>query len=403
MSYRYQIIIIFILGCLSTFGQDIYPDCIHPKTLSFPLSNIIDDIIEDEIYYQPEDQYTYWYRIEVESTGILNYKLSAINTEDDYGILIYNYKGDNFCNDLVQKKENPISNKIEGKLSLKKNEIYYIGILHIKGNGCGHNLFLNTEGKSMTIKAIQNECVEEAIESIVAEDRIKEITPQPIVVVESPLKIDAQINGVVVNRTTKKNIEAIITVIDDKEQILHTIESNVDSGFFLNNTIEKKIIVSINKLGYKPLLDTFNLEANKLIIELTPINIGEKLIMHKIYFHPNTYVLKEESKEELNRLNNFMLENNTYYFEIQGHTNGNRTVKRTEKYAHLGEEWNFSGSAKKLSKLRAEKIKLFLVNNGVEESRLQTVGYGGDKMIIDKPKNMKQAMQNIRVEVIVTQ
>src|SRR5690606_19552168 len=99
----------------------------------------------------------------------------------------------------------------------------------------------------------------------------------------------------------------------------------------------------------------------------------------------------------------FMLDNDVYYFEIQGHTNGNRTVKKAERYSHLGEEWNFSGSAKKLSKLRAEKIKSFLVNNGVDEFRLQTVGYGGDKMIIDKPKNMKQAMQNIRVEVIVTQ
>jgi len=370
--------------------------------VSIPFSNIIGEKIQDEIYYQPEDQYTYWYRVEVNSLGILNYKLSAINTEDDYGILIYNYKGDNFCNDLVQKKENPISNKIEGKLNLKKNEIYYIGILHIKGNGCGHNLFLETERKSMIIKAIQNECVEEAIESIVKEEKVKEIIAEPMAEVK-PSIIDNQINGVVVNRNTKKNIEAIISVLDDRGELLHTIESNVDSGFYLNNYLEKKIIISINKFGYKPLLDTFNLDTNKLIIELNPIEIGEKLIMHKIYFHPNTYVLKEESKNELNKLNDFMLENNRYYFEIQGHTNGNRTVKRTEKYAHLGEEWNFSGSAKKLSKLRAEKIKLFLVNNGVEESRLQTVGYGGDKMIIDKPKNMKQAMQNIRVEVIVTQ
>ncbi len=125
--------------------------------------------------------------------------------------------------------------------------------------------------------------------------------------------------------------------------------------------------------------------------------------MYKIYFHPNTYVLKEESKKELLKLTIFMLENNNYSFEIQGHTNGNKTVKKTKNFANLGEEWNFKGTAKKLSKMRAEKIKTYLVENGVKETQLQTIGYGGDRMIIEKPKNMKQAMQNIRVEVIVIQ
>ena len=75
----------------------------------------------------------------------------------------------------------------------------------------------------------------------------------------------------------------------------------------------------------------------------------------------------------------------------------------SKKYTHLGEDWNFKGSSKKLSKLRAEKIKTFLIENGVSENQLQTEGYGGDKMIITKPKNMSQAMKNIRVEVIVIQ
>ena len=123
--------------------------------------------------------------------------------------------------------------------------------------------------------------------------------------------------------------------------------------------------------------------------------------MHKIYFYPNSYALKEESTQELLKLNKFMLENSQYSFEIQGHTNGNKAVKKVAKNAHLGEEWNYSGSAKKLSKLRAEKIKDYLVQHGVKETQIQTMGYGGDRMIVEKPKNMKQAMQNIRVEIIV--
>jgi len=138
-------------------------------------------------------------------------------------------------------------------------------------------------------------------------------------------------------------------------------------------------------------------------LELNPIKVGEKLVMYHIYFHPNTYALKNESKKELEKLTQFMLENKAYIFEIQGHTNGNRTVKKSKQYKNLGAEWNFKGSSKKLSKLRAEKIKTYLIKNGVSANQLQTVGYGGDQMIVDNPKTMKQAMKNIRVEVIVVQ
>jgi outer membrane protein OmpA-like peptidoglycan-associated protein len=49
--------------------------------------------------------------------------------------------------------------------------------------------------------------------------------------------------------------------------------------------------------------------------------------------------------------------------------------------------------------MRAETIKNYLVKNGIDENRLTTIGYGGDRMIIEKPKTLEQALKNIRVEV----
>ncbi|MBL4668456.1 MAG: OmpA family protein [Flavobacteriales bacterium] len=89
----------------------------------------------------------------------------------------------------------------------------------------------------------------------------------------------------------------------------------------------------------------------------------------------------------------FMLENKEYVFEIQGHTNGNRAVKKSKRHINLGEEWNFKGSSKKLSKYRAERIKTYLIKNGIKENRIKTVGFGGDKMIVKKPRNMREAMK----------
>ena len=255
----------------------------------------------------------------------------------------------------------------------------------------------------MNIKAIQNGCVEEAIEELIVEETVvleKIVAPE---VVEVSIGLKNKFTGLVVNSNTEKNIAAIVSILDYKGEPNRQIISTVNSGFSLENYVEDKVIVSVNKLGYETFLDTIDLSSGEFKIELNPIKVGEKLVMDKVSFHPNTYVLKEDSKIELNKLLEFMLGNKSYSFEIQGHTNGNRAVKTTKRYAHLGVEWNYKGSSKKLSKLRAEKIKAYLIENGVNETQLETGGYGGDRMIVAKPKNMSQAMKNIRVEVIVVQ
>jgi len=42
-----------------------------------------------------------------------------------------------------------------------------------------------------------------------------------------------------------------------------------------------------------------------------------------------------------------------------------------------------------------------LEENGINPNQMTAKGYGGDKMIVEHPKNMKEAMKNIRVEIVV--
>ena len=386
------------------FSQDEYPTCIHPETISFPFDDKVNDDNSNEIYYQPDDVYTFWYKIVVKSDGKLLFELASINKDDSYDMLIYKYKGKELCNDIVQKKETPILNKTSGNINVKKGEIYYFSILHLNGSGCGHYLTLESGKIKKLVKAIQHDCVEEILETIVEKDTIAEIVEIPIIIPTAP--IDTVINkplikGMVFNKNTQKEIEADVLIMNLAGTLIQQLKSDVKNGFMMPDVTDNKIIVSINKLGYEPFTDTLEIISIAIKIELIPIKVGEKIVMHKIYFHPNSYALKEESTQELLKLNEFMLENSQYSFEIQGHTNGNKAVKKIAATTHLGEEWNYSGSAKKLSKLRADKIKDYLVQHGVKETQIQTIGYGGDRMIVEKPKNMKQAMQNIRVEIIV--
>ena len=417
-------------------AQEALPNCTSPKIINVPFVSDNDKI--DQIYYELADEYTYWYQIIPKIDCILEYNMTIIEESDDYEFLIYQSLSNRFCNDLVANEIKPISYTKSGSLTLKKGEAYFFSVIYLNGNGCGHNLSLKIGEKRLNLKAIQNECVEQVMEELTMElvgtalhvepegelalvvidtivysgSKIELIAPKINNTVdikpelekkEVPFKLENIVKGIVINSKTNENIEAIVIVNVSKEAPKQQLYSSIDSGFVLKSFIDKEIVVSVKKLGYQLFYDTLNVESGSFKIELTPVAVGEKIVMKKVYFHPNTHVLKEESKPELNKLLEFMLENKDYSFEIQGHTNGNKSIKKTKRYTHLGEEWNFKGTSKKLSKLRAEKIKSFLIKNGVSENQLQTEGYGGDKMIVVKPKNMTQAMKNIRVEVIVLQ
>lgn len=390
---------------LTVKAQENYPNCLNPSEIDFPVSINVGNKMPNELYYQPEDEYTYWYKLRISTDSRLYFEISSINNKDDYDMIIYKYKGNDLCNDIVSKKAVPLLNKTKGELNVKKGEVYYLSILHLSGISCGHLLTLRNDNKEIKIKAIHNDCVEEVLAAIIDQDTLVEVYNDSIV--ETPLQLNDthvktnQLKGVVVNKHTQKQIEAELSTSNLSGTLLSKTKSNIDDGFIITNVSEERVLISINHFGYESFTDTVEVNNSQIKIELNPIKVGEKIIMHKIYFHPNTFALKEESTKELLKLNKFMLENSQYSFEIQGHTNGNKAVKTSREYEGLGEEWNFTGSAKKLSKLRAEKIKDYLVKNGVKETQIQTVGYGGDKMIVDKPKNMKQAMQNIRVEIIV--
>ena len=124
--------------------------------------------------------------------------------------------------------------------------------------------------------------------------------------------------------------------------------------------------------------------------------------MHQIYFFPNTFALRKGSEPELKNLAKYLLANPDITIEVQGHTNGNNRILRNRAYRGLGKEWNFEGSAKKLSQYRARSIRQYLESQDIDPARISVKGYGGDRMIVKKPHTMEAAQKNIRVEVWIT-
>jgi len=170
---------------------------------------------------------------------------------------------------------------------------------------------------------------------------------------------------------------------------------------FLNST---RWLLRCDVFGFLPYEEYF--DVNKCIdfgdddlcflVLITPFKKGDKLALPNVFFHPNSTVLKRSSYEELEKLLAYM-QNNPVKIRIDGHTQGNNAIDNTGN--NVEEEYQFKGSASKLSKKRAEKVYDYLVKNGIDKERLSIKGFAGRRPVVKRPKNKKDRELNMRVEI----
>jgi len=140
---------------------------------------------------------------------------------------------------------------------------------------------------------------------------------------------------------------------------------------------------------------------------LIKIRKGDISTLYNVYFFNDAAIMLSESKYQLNSLLEMMKENPNMKIILHGHTNGGGRGK----IIYMGPSKNFftitkdvvngSGSAKELSKARAETIREWLIAQGIHENRIEVKGWGGSRMIHEKTSAF--ARKNIRVDVEVAE
>lgn len=185
-----------------------------------------------------------------------------------------------------------------------------------------------------------------------------------------------------------------------------------------NGTHSLQLIANI--FGYKKVqhdinleepLDSINIEffsfkGDTLVADfpLRRYDTGEIATMYNVFFFKDAVIMKPISKFELNSLVEMLKENERLRIKIHGHTNGNAPGKiillpeGSEDYFTMSADViEDKGSAKELSLRRAEIIRRYLISYGIDESRMEVIGWGGKKPIYDKYD--KLAIKNVRVEI----
>lgn len=139
--------------------------------------------------------------------------------------------------------------------------------------------------------------------------------------------------------------------------------------------------------------------------KLEPLNTGDVSVMYRVAFYKDAVVMLPVSKDELDQLVYIMTSNPSYKIKIHGHCNGNNA----RKIIAIGAEQNFfdmkgsneiKGTAKELSKLRAEAVQTYLTQHGIAPERSEIYAWGGSNMLVSETSTSAKLNDRIEIEIL---
>ncbi|MBK6545303.1 MAG: OmpA family protein [Saprospiraceae bacterium] len=120
-------------------------------------------------------------------------------------------------------------------------------------------------------------------------------------------------------------------------------------------------------------------------LDNTKVTVGQVFKIEKLYFETDSATFKVESYAVLDELYDYLNKNTKIRVEIGGHTNN----KCAEKYCE------------RLSLLRAEAVKLYFVEKGIDPKRMLCKGYGGKNPVAsNSTKDGRQLNQRVEIKIL---
>ncbi len=198
------------------------------------------------------------------------------------------------------------------------------------------------------------------------------------------------LKGKVIDVTTKRPLLAKFELIDLKtgKTVVESFSNSGNGEFLVCLPPGRDYALNASKDGYLFYSDHFTLLKDEdsdapvyKDVPMVPIKKGARVVLNNIFFETNKYDLKNESKVELNKLIDFLNNNKNVAIEIGGHTDNTG-----------GRDLNV-----KLSDNRAKSVYNYLIQNGIDASRLSYKGYADDEPIASN-ETIKGRAKNRRTE-----
>jgi hypothetical protein len=198
------------------------------------------------------------------------------------------------------------------------------------------------------------------------------------------------LKGRVTDRETGKMLKAEFELINLTTNRV-TIKSRTDDlgNFLICLPSGNNYGINVSKPGYLFYSENFMFEGTHSVmeplikkIELSPVKIGEKMLLANVFYEIDRWELKRESMSELANLAELLRINEDFVVEIGGYTDSTGTDQHNLQ----------------LSEKRALSVVNYLVESGISPGRLQYKGYGNTSPIGDNITSEGRRM-NRRTEV----
>ncbi len=190
--------------------------------------------------------------------------------------------------------------------------------------------------------------------------------------------------GLVYDATTKKPLGGRFELIDlsTGEKVIEAEADQLTGEFLVALPTEREYALNVSFPGYSFFSKNFNmtepengLEALQMDVPLIPIGQGGSVTLANVFFDLNKSTLRKESFVELNKLFEFLDENKLTKIEIGGHTDTRGNAKDNQI----------------LSENRARSVYEYILEKGIDKSRLSYKGYGQTQPKISDSEIAKMA------------
>lgn len=316
-----------------------------------------------------------WYRFKTEKEGLLLFDIIPVDPADNYDFLLYKAENPKFCGDIQSGK------LIELRANLSRNEPELNGITGLSITGQPEPFSPGIEVKpdeeyilvlNSMYKCKGHTIVFKYLENLTIYGKINHA--------ENNQTIQAQVFWT--NLRTKETTSSVISNKQGDYQLPVLVNTEAHrfpsyllwvyaEGFYISDTL----IASrdIPKLDKTP----FNFRLNKL-------KKGNNEFLPKFFFEPNDERLVSNSIRDLERVLRLMQQNPKIEIQLEGHSNG--IYPSTEIDINL-------------STKRAQTVKKWLVENGISSERIETKGFGSEKMLFPMAQDENEEQMNRRVEI----
>lgn len=207
-----------------------------------------------------------------------------------------------------------------------------------------------------------------------------------------PLPV-SYVKGKVIDKHTKAPLEADIALLDlsNGERIAGSYSDPRTGEFLVCLPAGMDYALNASTEGYMFYSENYSFSGvttidkpYELIVEMRPLKSGETITLRNVFFETASAELLPASTVELDRLVTLLKSAPDLRVELGGHTD------------NVGGE----SDNQKLSQARAEAVRAYVLEAGIDESRIEAKGYGEEKPVADNETEEGRA-KNRRTEVKV--